>query len=69
MPKPMWRDSSPRIRRHTSPRTGSFALSAIILKSDTAKVSATSCSAMVFRYHLLSPRIDSKSSTSFFGIG
>ena len=51
------------------PRTGSRALSLIILNSATAKVSATSCSAIVFRYQRLSERIESKRSFSFAGIG
>ena len=60
MPKPMWRDSSRRMRRHTSPRTGSTAASAIILNIDTAKVSATSWSAMVLMYQRGSVRMVSK---------
>src|SRR5205809_203358 len=40
MPKPMCRDSSWSTRLHTSASTGSLALSPIILKSATAKVSA-----------------------------
>ena len=69
MPKPMWRDSSCRMRVHTWRRSGSAAASPIILKMATAKVSATSWSAMVLMYQRESVRIASKSTRSLSGIG
>ena len=69
MPNPMWRDSSSRMRLQIASSTGSRALSLIILNRATAKVSATSCSAIVLRYQRLSDRIESKRSRSFAGIG
>ncbi len=69
MPKPMCRDSSCRMRPHTSPSSGSTAHSCIIRNMETANVSATSCSAMVLMYQRESVRMASKRTRSFSGMG
>src|SRR4026208_2526318 len=50
MPKPMWRDSSCRMRAHTWRRSGSAAASCIILKMSTAQAPARPCSAIGLMY-------------------
>ena len=69
IPNPMCRDSSRRMKRQISRSSSSLDVSASIRKSETANVSATSWSAMVFTYQRESLRIVSKSSRSFCGIG